>query len=287
MTPDHAISAVGKAVTLMGEKLNESAVPTLQELAEAAGISKYHFHRIYRLITGETCSRTLHRLRLSRASVALAAGDNVTESAFLAGYSSSQALAKALRKTLDVSATELQACPDRVAATLVQLGRVRDASGALISVEVAAMDPFEVVAIRTHGQYEQLASTYESLASVLGGMENIRGIFGITMNDAEEGFSGALTFDCAFEPQVMPDELSIDDSSAFRTTIDGGVFLVGRHHGCFSQLGETLDALYWRLLDAEQWQPADRPVFMHYLDDPSHTEVNDLRTDIHIPVERA
>jgi len=78
----------------------------------------------------------------------------------------------------------------------------------------------------------------------------------------------------------------MDDPSAFRTTIDGGVFLVGRHHGCFSRLGVTLDALYWRLLDAEQWQPADRPVFMHYLDDPSHTEVNDWRTDIHIPVNR-
>ena len=42
--------------------------PSLEELAEAAAFSPFHFHRIYRELTGETPAETLARERLSRAA---------------------------------------------------------------------------------------------------------------------------------------------------------------------------------------------------------------------------
>ena len=47
------------------------STPSLRDLAETAGISPFHFHRVYRAITGETPLGTWRRLRLARAAVLL------------------------------------------------------------------------------------------------------------------------------------------------------------------------------------------------------------------------
>ena len=41
----------------------------LQNLAEVAALSPYHWHRVYHAIYGETVAATVKRLRLQRASV--------------------------------------------------------------------------------------------------------------------------------------------------------------------------------------------------------------------------
>ena len=41
--------------------------PSLETLADVAAISPFHFHRVYRAVTGETPSATLRRLRLTKA----------------------------------------------------------------------------------------------------------------------------------------------------------------------------------------------------------------------------
>jgi AraC family transcriptional regulator len=55
------------------EYLNEQVklTPSLQDLAEVARISPFHFHRVYRAVTGETPSGTLRRLRIARALIML------------------------------------------------------------------------------------------------------------------------------------------------------------------------------------------------------------------------
>ena len=64
-------------------------MPSLAALADAAGISRYHFHRIFRQITGVTPKQyaTAHQHRRVRAE--LDGGASVTEAIFGAGYSAS------------------------------------------------------------------------------------------------------------------------------------------------------------------------------------------------------
>ncbi|WP_137179394.1 GyrI-like domain-containing protein [Roseomonas sp. AR75] len=71
---------------------------TLEDLAEAAAFSPFHFHRIYRELTGETPAETMARERLSRA-----AGMLVREALPVAlvakrcGYGSAAAFTRAFR----------------------------------------------------------------------------------------------------------------------------------------------------------------------------------------------
>nr|WP_217497718.1 AraC family transcriptional regulator [Lysobacter enzymogenes] len=61
--------------------------PELGRLAEAAAFSPFHFHRVYRAMTGETTGQTVARLRLLQGLRVLAdGGRSVTDAALAVGY---------------------------------------------------------------------------------------------------------------------------------------------------------------------------------------------------------
>ena len=60
--------------------------PTLDELAEVAGYSPFHFHRLFRRATGVTPAAYVRAERAKRAERALKETDTVTEALYDAGY---------------------------------------------------------------------------------------------------------------------------------------------------------------------------------------------------------
>ena len=65
------------------------AVPPLAELAEAAGISRFHFHRVFRQVTGTTPGDYARTHRMGRLATRLAGGAPVAQSIYAAGFGSS------------------------------------------------------------------------------------------------------------------------------------------------------------------------------------------------------
>ena len=86
----------------------------LTALAERAALSPYHFHRIYKAVTGETPAATVRRLRLENIARQLffSKDANITTLALEHGYASSQALAKAFRAHFGMTASDIRACRD-------------------------------------------------------------------------------------------------------------------------------------------------------------------------------
>lgn len=60
--------------------------PTLDQLADAAGYSPFHFHRLFRRATGVTPAAYVRAERAKRAERALEESDTVTEALYDAGY---------------------------------------------------------------------------------------------------------------------------------------------------------------------------------------------------------
>ncbi|SDI31950.1 AraC family transcriptional regulator [Ferrimonas sediminum] len=83
----------------------------LSKVAALAHLSPYHFHRIFKAVTGETLNDYLRRLRLEGA-----AGDlfytkaPVVNVAMEYGFSSSQSLAKAFRQYFGLTPTQIRDC---------------------------------------------------------------------------------------------------------------------------------------------------------------------------------
>jgi AraC family transcriptional regulator, regulatory protein of adaptative response / methylated-DNA-[protein]-cysteine methyltransferase len=83
---DRHIAAIGRACALIRAR---DEIPSLAELADAAGISLFHFHRVFKQITGATPRDYARTHRLGRFAEKLDAGEPVTEAIYAAGFGSS------------------------------------------------------------------------------------------------------------------------------------------------------------------------------------------------------
>ncbi|WP_295891856.1 GyrI-like domain-containing protein [uncultured Vibrio sp.] len=83
----------------------------LEEVAKLACLSPYHFHRIFKAVTGETLNDYLRRLRLEQAANELFyKKPAVTNVALEFGFSSSQSLAKAFKQYFDLTPSQIREC---------------------------------------------------------------------------------------------------------------------------------------------------------------------------------
>jgi AraC family transcriptional regulator, regulatory protein of adaptative response / methylated-DNA-[protein]-cysteine methyltransferase len=80
------LAAIEKACALLR---NSETMPSLAELADAAAISRFHFHRVFKQITGTTPRDYARTHRLGQFGRRLEAGQPVTEAIYASGFGSS------------------------------------------------------------------------------------------------------------------------------------------------------------------------------------------------------
>lgn len=80
---------------------------TLEGLARVASFSRFHFHRIFSALVGESLYSFIQRVRLERAAVMLVSNPaaSVTEIALDCGFSSSATFARAFKEAFGMSAS--------------------------------------------------------------------------------------------------------------------------------------------------------------------------------------
>ncbi len=81
---------------------------TLEEIAESASFSMFHFHRIFKAVVGETVACFTRRLRIELSANRLLSNphDDITSIAMDCGFSSSQNFAKAFRQHFRMTPSE-------------------------------------------------------------------------------------------------------------------------------------------------------------------------------------
>lgn len=97
---DRHIAAVERACALIR---SPDALPTLEELAEAAHISRFHFHRVFKEVTGTTPREWGRAYRLGRFADRLDAGEDIAAAAYAAGFGASSRVYEAAPAALGMT----------------------------------------------------------------------------------------------------------------------------------------------------------------------------------------
>ena len=105
LTEQHA-AAVARACRLI-ESADEA--PDLDALAEAAGMSRFHFHRVFRALTGVTPKAYADGPRSERVREELARSRTVTEAIYGAGFNSSGRFYEQSARSLGMTPTDFRA----------------------------------------------------------------------------------------------------------------------------------------------------------------------------------
>ena len=81
---------------------------TIDDLADVAGFSRYHFHRIFRAMVGEPLNQFIVRIRVEKSAAMLLNNPkkSITEIAFDCGFSGSAPFARSFKALFSMSATD-------------------------------------------------------------------------------------------------------------------------------------------------------------------------------------
>jgi AraC family transcriptional regulator len=253
----------------------------LARLADVACLSPYHFHRVYRAMQGETAAETVRRLRLHRAAVELITGElPVARVARRAGYGSQEAFTRAFKAAYGVP-------PARYRASFVPMPTTTREESAMETMTYEAttrqVPPIRVAALRHHGPYMNIGSTFERLLAIAGGQgligPDVR-TFGIYYDDPMATPVSALRADaCLALPEgTMPSgELQVEE-------IRGGRYAVVLHVGPYAELERPYKWLYGTWLAQSGEEPGNAPLVEEYLNDARTVPPPELKTEIWLPL---
>ncbi|HLK61897.1 MAG TPA: AraC family transcriptional regulator [Bryobacteraceae bacterium] len=265
----------------------------LEKLACAAAFSRFHFHRIFRGLVGESVKEYVRRLRLERAARDLKrSGDAITEIAFKAGFDAHESFTRAFGEMFGVSPTAYRAAHQRTPESRSG-AHFEDLSGYHfphysdpLPVEVKALAPMHVVFVRHVGPYREVGPSWGKLMSWAGrrgllgpGMK----LIGVVHDDPDVTAEDKLRYDAAVivKQPVQPEgEFGV-------TELAGGSYAVATHRGPYERSGATYERMFGGWLPTSGYELRDVPSFEQYLNAPQNTRTEDLLTAIHIPVEKA
>lgn len=243
---------------------------TLESLAAVAHLSPYHFHRIYRALTGESVVETVQRLRLAQAAQRLTdAAALVTTVAHDAGYNSPQAFARAFRGFTGVTPSEFKARQKRLAAPS-KARRTSEPCGAAVtesrmsvlpSVELAEIAPIDLMCLRHDGPIATIGQTYRSLMDMLHceGNPTKGQRVGICLHDP--ALSGGFQYYAGIvvTPPRVPRAAEREGEAIEALRVEGGLYAVHRLIGPYALIAPTFRALYGGWLPQSGYAHDDRP----------------------------
>lgn len=253
-----------------------------EQLAVIANLSFFHFRRVFRHVTGENIGTYIQRLRLEYvAHLLIATNQSMNEIQQQTNYQTKFSLAKAFKGHFGISMSTYRM---KYHTAYMQSG----APDSLPKAEIRRINTLKAICLDVNGAF-QTKQSYQTIwkrllhykEKHLPKIENSRFISisqdnpQITSTDLRRLYIGFLA-----EKEIKP------AGKLFLHEIPGGMYVVFRHTGSYSQLPELYKTIH------EQWFPHSPYIqkyplsFEIYLNTPGEIPVEELVTEIYIPIDK-
>ena len=253
----------------------------LDRLAEVACLSRFHWHRIYRAIQGETAAQTLKRVRMTRAGFELAEGKlSLSAIALRSGYPNTRSFSRAFADIYGVTPGAYRdagghthyAKPDKTA------------SSTMYDVTVETLPERHVLGLIHEGSYQRIGETFEKLVGVAatrGLMPHVRGMVGVYYDDPMATPEKELRSHAGF----LVEDDTLASPPLGTETLEGGNYAVLTMKGPYSDLPAAYDWFYSVWLKDNNHTVRAVPPYENYLNNPREVPASELVTHICVPVE--
>ncbi len=275
---------------------------TLEEIAEAAFFSMFHFHRIFKIVVGETVSEFTRRLRLELAANALLSHKHrdITKIAMDCGFSSSQNFAKAFRHHFRMTPSTYR--KSKIGNKISKKGNAFSIK-TIYNVDNMLMDLFKNERIKNmKAEVKEMPELHVAYVRKLGayGKETCEQAFGELMQwAAPQGYLMPGTMLSLYwdNPEVTPPEKCRTDACVCipkETSVEGAIALqtisAGPYAVCHFELSMDGfknawdDAFGW--LVSQGYECANMPSYELYRNNPAQHPEGKCIVDICIPLKK-
>lgn len=268
----------------------------LADLANIACFSEFHFHRVFRAMTGETLHDFTNRLRLEKAARLLKRTDHsATKIALECGFSSSATFSRSFYKAFDTSPTRYRKSGKVINSKICKelfpkldyiLPMSRDEKKAAFPVSIRKLPAWDAAYIRVSNAFEEgrVLKAFERLTE-WAKSEHIydQGIlYGTAVDDPEVTpkhlyryevcFATEITFDCT-------NEIS-------RVRNPSRTYAVVRVSGGLRLVATAWDYLLQDWLVSSDYEPDDAPGLEIFLDKRRALDWSSFDLDLAFPVKK-
>jgi AraC family transcriptional regulator len=274
---------------------------SLEKLADVAAFSSFHFHRVFKSITGETLNEFIQRTRIERAASQLknSPHQSVLEVALDHGFNSAAAFARVFKEHFNMSATEWRnggadewskirkevSNNSKQVSNLWKenLSSMGNDSSMQINMNATLKDlpAYHVAYIRHTGPYgEETAQLWNKLVN--WAME--RGLWtqnvvslGVSYDDPRVTASDKCRYDACV---VVPNDFKADTIVNI-TDMPAGKYATFEFIGIPQEVGAAWDRLFSEWLPSSGFQPDNRPNYGLFDGTESNAgddQVNDPKT---------
>ncbi|ABF62135.1 transcriptional regulator, AraC family (plasmid) [Ruegeria sp. TM1040] len=252
---------------------------SLDRLADVAAMSRFHWHRVFRALTGETCGQSVRRIRLHRAAVALAHSDaSIEEIAATVGYPSRHSFSRAFTAAYGDAPGAFRAKGLHLPPLALRDPKELSMHNVTLRDEPAR----HLVTVPHRGPYAEIGRAFEHF-SALANSRNlwpqlgpVLGVYldapGEMPEDQLRSYAGA-----EYRGDGTPEGLE-------PFALPGGKAAVLTFKGPYAGLAAAYDSLFGGWLPQSGETPADQPCYEIYLNDPRATAPEELLTEIVLPL---
>lgn len=254
---------------------------SLDALSDVAAMSRFHWHRVFRAISGETLAQAVRRIRMQRASYLLVMTDDpLGVIAAAVGMENLQSFSRCFSEAFLMSPAAFR-----------KRGELRP----FVRTPLPRRDPMHPVTIRTEpairlaalphkGAYHEISRAFQKLTAVMASRDLFRSagrMIAVFYDDPQSTPEADLRSHAGFEITGRSD-LS---APLEEVTLSAGRQAVLTFTGPYAGLPAAYDELFGIWLPQSGEEPADTPSFEVYLNSPMDTAPEALITELHLPLK--
>lgn len=254
---------------------------SLDALSDIAAMSRFHWHRVFRAMTGETLAQAVRRIRMQRASYLLVMTDTPLASvAASVGMDNLASFKRCFSEAFLMSPAAFRKRGELRPFVRNQMPR-RDP---MHPVTIRTEGPIRLAALPHQGAYHEISRAFQKLSAVMASRDLFRSagrMIAVFYDDPQSVAERDLRSQAGFEITGQAD-LSVPLEEV---TLPGGRQAVLTYKGPYAGLPAAYDELFGLWLPQSGEEPADAPSFEVYLNTPMDTAPEDLVTELHLPLK--
>ena len=256
---------------------------SLDTLAEIACMSRFHWHRVFRAMTGETLADAIRRIRMAKAANALVHENDapVADVAERHGYPNAASFSRTFSAAHGLSPLAFRELGEQVASDL----RQNDGASSMYPVIIEDLPPMRAAGVPHVGPYIGVGRSFQTLGGIIAARNlfpHARGMIAVYHDSPGAKPDAELR---AHAGVIIADSFPAGIEGLEYFDLVGGRHAIMQHKGPYATLGAAFEWLYGKWLPQSGEEPRDAPPIELYVNDPRETPPDQLRTDIRLPLK--
>lgn len=285
-TKNSYLESINNAIAFI--ESNSTTDIQLKGIATQANLSQYHFHRVFKSLTGDTTKDFLTRLRLEKAALKLKHSQNdIGQIAFDCGYQNHKTFTRAFKDYFGLTPLEY-----RTSIAELTINKQNEYGKANIDLNVLnvkgpvikTIPDLHLAYIRHTGSYDKVGSSFQKLmfwAATHLVLKLKPVTIGIVHDNPDLTAEHYIRFDACV---LLSREIRPIGEVGYKK-IEGGKFAVFTYKGAYEGFYPVYDYIYNVCLFDNKFDLADKPALEWYIKSPPFYKPENFVTDFYVPIK--